>query len=47
MDVERYLLGSALTAIISQRLVKKLCPKCRKSRPTTTYEKNLFKNLIN
>lgn len=47
MDVERYLLGSALTAIISQRLIKKLCPKCRKSRPTTTYEKNLFKTVLN
>ncbi len=46
MDVERYLLGSALTAIISQRLVKKLCPKCRKSRPTTAYEKNLFKKVL-
>ena len=47
MDVERYLLGSALTAIISQRLCKKLCPKCRKSRPTTEYEKNLFKKILN
>ena len=42
MDVERYLLGSALTGIISQRLVKKLCPKCRQARPTTEYEKTLF-----
>ena len=47
MDVERYLLGTALNGIISQRLVKKLCPKCRKSRPTTPYEKNLFKTLLN
>ena len=43
MEVERYLLGTSLDCIISQRLVKKLCPKCRKSRPTTAYEKNLFK----
>ena len=43
MDVERYLLGSALEAIISQRLCKKLCPKCRTSRPTTQYEKRVFK----
>ncbi len=43
MRVERYLLGSALTGIISQKLVKKLCPKCRKSRPTTSYEKKLIK----
>jgi len=47
MDVERYLLGSALSGIISQRLVKKLCPKCRNSRPTNNYEKNLFKKVLN
>ena len=37
MEVERYLLGSALTGIVSQKLVKKLCPKCRGTRPTTPY----------
>jgi type IV pilus assembly protein PilB len=46
MDVERYLLGSALSGIISQRLVKKLCPKCRSTRPTNEYEKNLFKKVL-
>lgn len=46
MDVERYLLGSALTGVISQRLVKKLCPKCRTSRPATPYEKNVFKQVL-
>ncbi len=46
MDVERYLLGSALSGIISQRLVKKLCPKCRTSRKTNPYEKNLFKKIL-
>ena len=46
MDVERYLLGSALEAIISQRLCKKLCPKCRTSRPTTEYEKRVFKTAL-
>lgn len=43
MEVERYLLGSAITGIISQKLVKKLCPKCRSTRPTTSYEKKLIK----
>ncbi len=43
MNVERYLLGSALTGIISQKLVKKLCPKCRTTRPTTSYEQKLIK----
>lgn len=46
MEVERYLLGSALSGIISQRLVKKLCPKCRSSRPATDYEKNVFKQVL-
>ena len=46
MEVERYLLGSALTGIISQRLVKRLCSKCRTSRPTTNYEKILFEKVL-
>lgn len=46
MDVERYLLASALTGIVSQKLARKLCPKCRIKRPTTTYEKKLFKSII-
>ena len=46
MDVERYLLGSALTGIVSQRLTKKLCPKCKKSRPTTQYEKIVFEKAL-
>ena len=47
MDIERYLLGTALNGVISQRLVKRLCPKCRKSRPANAYEKNLFKKVLN
>jgi type IV pilus assembly protein PilB len=46
MDIERYLLGTALSGIISQRLVKKLCPKCRESKPTTPYEKIVFKKAL-
>ena len=46
MEVERYLLGSALTGIVSQRLTKKLCPKCRTSRNTTDYEKNIYKKVL-
>lgn len=47
MEIERYLLGSALSGIVSQRLVKKLCQKCRKTRETSEYEKNLFKVITN
>jgi len=47
MDVERYLLSSALTGIISQKLARKLCPKCRTLRPTTPYEKEVFQLVLN
>ena len=43
MDVERYLLSTALSGIISQRLAKTLCPDCRYQRETTAYEKKIFK----
>ena len=47
MNVERYLLSSALTGIVSQRLARRLCPTCRKLRPTTLYEKKVFKEILN
>ena len=47
MEVERYLLASSLEGIISQNLARKLCPHCRKTRPTNAYEKQLFKNVLN
>ena len=43
MDVERYLLASALEGIISQKLARRLCDKCKKKRPTNDYEKEIFK----
>ncbi len=46
MDVERYLLSTALTGIISQRLVRTLCPHCRKKRPTTPYEEHFFYKIL-
>ena len=46
MDVERYLLASALTGIVSQKLARKLCDKCKKERPTTQTEKIMFKNAL-
>ena len=46
MDVERYLLSTALTGIISQRLAKQLCPDCRFQRETTQYEKKVFKTFL-
>jgi len=47
MNIERYLLGTALAGIVSQKLCKKLCPYCRTARPTTEYEKKVFKNSLN
>jgi len=45
MEVERYLLASALTGIISQKLARKLCPHCKKLRPTNDYEKDIIKKV--
>ena len=47
MDVERYLLSSALEGIISQKLARRLCPHCKKLRPTTPFEKDTFKKALN
>ena len=46
MNVERYLLSTSLNGIISQKLARTLCPDCKKLRPTTNYEKQLFKRII-
>jgi len=46
MDVERYLLSSALEGIVSQKLARTLCPKCKRLRPTTSYEKVVFKKAL-
>lgn len=46
MDVERYLLSTALEGIISQKLARRICPICRTIRPTTPYEKKVFKDTL-
>lgn len=46
MEVERYLLASALTGIISQKLARRLCPKCKAKKKTNEYEKELFKKVL-
>ena len=43
MNVERYLLSSAISGIISQRLAKMLCPKCRRKVKVNPYERKVFK----
>ena len=46
MEVERYLLASALSGIVSQKLARKLCDKCKKVRATTPYEKEMFRKFL-
>lgn len=47
MEVERYLLASALTGVIAQKLARSLCPHCRRLRPTNAYERDLFRKVLN
>jgi len=42
MGVEPYLIGDSVVGIIAQRLVRKLCPKCRHARMATEKEKQLL-----
>lgn len=47
MDIEKYLLSSNLLGIISQRMVKKLCPTCREKKKASPYEKKIIKKILN
>lgn len=47
MEVPKYLLASALEGIVSQKLARKLCPHCMEKRPTTDYEKAIFRATLN
>ncbi|MFV0274799.1 MAG: GspE/PulE family protein [Bacilli bacterium] len=46
MDVERFLLASALEGIVSQKLARKLCDQCKIEKQVTEYEKDLFKKIL-
>ena len=46
MDVERYLIGTSLNGVVSQKLARKLCPHCRILRETNDYEKSLFRKVL-
>ncbi|HLC07599.1 MAG TPA: GspE/PulE family protein [Candidatus Babeliales bacterium] len=45
MGIEPFLLNAALSGILAQRLVRKLCVDCRTSRAATVEEKKLLKKL--
>ena len=42
MGIEPYLLADALVGVIAQRLVRRLCPECKKPRKATEEEKILL-----
>ncbi len=42
MGVEPYLIGDAVVGIIAQRLVRRLCPKCKVGRQATEEEKGML-----
>lgn len=42
MGVEPYLLAEALAGIVAQRLVRRLCPDCKKRREATEVEKHVL-----
>lgn len=46
MNVERYLLASALSGLVAQKLVKKLCPKCRIKSKANIYQKSLIERTL-
>ena len=46
MEVERYLLASALEGIISQKLARTLSNKSKRKRPTNDYEKEIFQKVF-
>ncbi len=39
IGAEHYLIGSTLIGVLAQRLVRRLCPHCRQSRPSTEEER--------
>ena len=44
MDVPPYLVAAAMNGILAQRLVRRLCPKCKKKVPVTEAQKNILKD---
>lgn len=43
MDIQPYLAASAIAGIISQRLVKKICPMCSEIYPAEDFEKEILR----
>ena len=45
IGISNYDLSSCIASTISQRLVRRLCPHCKKERPFTEQEKQFIKNI--
>lgn len=43
LGIENYVISSGVIAILSQRLVRKLCPKCKIKRELKDFEKEIFR----
>lgn len=43
MGIEPYLLASSISGIISQRLIRKICPKCKVEYEASDYEKKMLR----
>ena len=42
MGIEPYLISDSVIGVIAQRLVRRLCPKCKTTRTATSAEKDLL-----
>lgn len=42
MGIESYLVAASISGIVAQRLVKKICPKCKESYIASDFEKNML-----
>lgn len=42
MGIEPYLVAASLSGVIAQRLVKKICPKCKREYEPSEYEKSIL-----
>ena len=45
MGMSNYDISSSIATIVSQRLVRKICPKCAKQRPFTQEEKDIIESV--
>ena len=47
MGIEPYLLANAITGVVAQRLVRKICPQCKSAYEASDYEKRLLNLNVN